>query len=158
MVSRGLITSPVVAAAMKRVDRAHFVTRADTAPSTSHSSLAYIDSPQYIGYGATISAPHMHAMCTELMLPALQRGEAGQERRVLDVGSGSGYLAAVLSRLLGDSGRVYGVEHLKELVDVSLRNLQADDPQFLSRVHISQGDGSGTQPAERWRPVAGAVR
>ena len=151
MVRRGLISSPIIAEAMKRVDRAHYITRADTAsqrpsPSTSSHSLAYVDSPQYLGYGATISAPHMHAMCTELMLPALQRPSVGQEeRRVLDVGSGSGYLAAVLSRVLGEGGRVYGVEHVKELVDVSLKNLEADDPQLLTRVHITQGDGSDGQ-------------
>ena len=147
MVRRGLITSSVIAAAMKRVDRAHYVTRADlpgsrVSPSTSQASAAYVDSPQYIGFGATISAPHMHAMCTELMLPAMERAPAGEERRVLDVGSGSGYLAAVLSRVLGDTGRVYGVEHMPELVELSLNNLRADDPALLQRVTIQQGDGS----------------
>ena len=150
MVRRGLITSPSIAAAMKRVDRAHYITRADlpagrVSPSTSQASAAYVDSPQYIGYGATISAPHMHAMCTELMLPALERAPAGEERRVLDVGSGSGYLAAVLSRVLGDTGRVYGVEHIPELVDASVKNLQADDPSLLQRVHIQPGDGSDAE-------------
>ena len=83
----------------------------------------------------------MHSMCVELMLPALQRARPSSEKRVLDVGSGSGYLAAVLSRLMGNEGRVYGVEHLPELVEVSLQNLKADDPTLLDRVHIQQGDG-----------------
>ena len=95
-----------------------------------------------LGFGATISAPHMHAMCAELMLEAVGGGQSGGEGvNVLDVGSGSGYLAAVLSRLIGEHGRVYGIEHIPELVQTSIANLRADDPALLSRVHIQQGDG-----------------
>ena len=155
MVKHGLISSPAVAAAMKQVDRCHYITRADISPASSssarssslHRTAAYLDSPQYIGYGATISAPHMHAMCAELMLPALRRQrEDGKEEegevRVLDVGSGSGYLLAVMSRLLGERGRVFGIEHIPELVNVSRRNIQADDPGLMDRISIAQGDGS----------------
>ena len=84
----------------------------------------------------------MHAMCAELMLEAVGGGQGdGEGVRVLDVGSGSGYLAAVLSRLIGDAGHVYGIEHIPELVRTSLANLRADDSQLLQRVHIKQGDG-----------------
>ena len=60
MVSRGLITSPHLAAAMRRVDRAHYVTRADVPngrvrPSSTRMTAAYLDSPQY-----TPPSPHLH--------------------------------------------------------------------------------------------------
>ena len=84
----------------------------------------------------------MHAMCAELMLEAVGSGQGdGEGVNVLDVGSGSGYLAAVMSRLIGDKGHVYGIEHIPELVQTSVANLRADDPDLLTRVHIQQGDG-----------------
>ena len=171
MLRRGVLHSPAVAAAMKRVDRRHYITPASPASRQPHPSSAYVDSPQHIGtcchstptaamsfvryslfshfplsallgFGATISAPHMHAMCAELMLDAIGGGQGdGEGVTVLDVGSGSGYLAAVLSRLIGDKGRVFGIEHIPELVDTSIRNLRADDAALLERVSIQQGDG-----------------
>lgn len=73
--SYGVITSDEVAKAMEAVDRGVFVTE---------PSSAYVDSPMSIGYNATISAPHMHAMCLQLLEKNLKPG-----MRVLDVGSGS---------------------------------------------------------------------
>ena len=84
----------------------------------------------------------MHAMCCELLLEAVGGGQGdGEGVSVLDVGSGSGYLAAVMSRLIGEKGQVYGIEHIPELVQTSISNLRADDPALLTRVHIQQGDG-----------------
>ncbi|KAK9119907.1 hypothetical protein Scep_018000 [Stephania cephalantha] len=69
----GIIRSAKVAEVMGRIDRGLFAT---------DGSTAYVDSPMQIGYNATISAPHMHAMCLELLEPYLQPG-----MRALDVGS-----------------------------------------------------------------------
>lgn len=77
----------------------------------------YQDSPQTIGWGATISAPHMHVAAAESLLPFLYPGA-----RVLDVGSGSGYLTHVLANLVGTEGRVVGVDHIQELVDLAKKN------------------------------------
>ena len=52
----------------------------------------YIDSPQSIGYGVTISAPHMHAHALEILKDHLKEGS-----KSLDVGSGSGYLTACMA-------------------------------------------------------------
>lgn len=71
----GVLKSSRVAEVMDSVDRGLFV------PS---GSPAYVDSPMQIGYNATISAPHMHAMCLELLEEHLQPG-----MHALDVGSGS---------------------------------------------------------------------
>lgn len=61
----------------------------------------YLDSPQSIGYGVTISAPHMHAHALELLRDQLINGT-----RALDVGSGSGYLTACMASLMGPTGWV----------------------------------------------------
>ena len=125
-----ILSSDRIVAAMKKVDRKHFVTD----PST-----AYEDRPQSIPYGdgATISAPHMHAHALEHLAEKLQPGA-----RVLDVGSGSGYLSAVMHHLVSPSGadqqgkgRVVGIDHIPRLVSWSVANLEraglADDVVFL---------------------------
>ncbi|KAK5172949.1 uncharacterized protein LTR77_003071 [Saxophila tyrrhenica] len=102
----GLIPSDRVKKAMLGVDRAHY---APAAP--------YQDSPQSIGHRATISAPHMHASACESLLPYLKPGS-----RVLDIGSGSGYLTHVMAELVKPGGTVVGVEHIQPLVDIGTNN------------------------------------
>ena len=70
----GIITSNKVAQVMEAIDRAYFV---------PEEMEPYADSPMPIGYNATISAPHMHAYCLQLLERNLQPG-----MRALDVGSG----------------------------------------------------------------------
>jgi protein-L-isoaspartate(D-aspartate) O-methyltransferase len=70
----GILRSDNVAEVMETIDRALFVPKGNP---------PYMDSPMPIGYNATISAPHMHAMCLELLKDSLQPG-----MRALDVGSG----------------------------------------------------------------------
>lgn len=70
----GGIRSEKVVEVMKTIDRALFV---------PEGTPAYVDSPASIGYNATISAPHMHAMCLQLLEDKLQPG-----MHALDVGSG----------------------------------------------------------------------
>ena len=69
----------------------------------------------------TPSAPHMHAMCAELLEDYLRPGAS-----VLDVGSGSGYLAAVFCQMVGPTGRVTGVELVPELMARSQETLRQD--------------------------------
>ncbi|XP_062862873.1 l-isoaspartyl protein carboxyl methyltransferase, like isoform X3 [Trichomycterus rosablanca] len=98
----------------------------------------YEDSPQSIGYKATISAPHMHAHALEILSDKLTEGASA-----LDVGSGSGYLTACFARMVGPTGKVVGIEHIEELVQTSIRNVQADDPELLTseRIKLVVGDG-----------------
>jgi len=95
---------------MNAIDRKLFV-------PTEAASEAYADHPLVIGYGATISAPHMHAHCLEFLKDHIKPGAT-----VLDVGSGSGYLAAVIAQMVGPSGRVVGIEHIDKLVAWSIEN------------------------------------
>jgi protein-L-isoaspartate(D-aspartate) O-methyltransferase len=130
LIHRGVITSPRVAQVMKTVDRACFVRKSD--------SSAYADSPKSIGFGATISAPHMHAYALEWLEPYLKPHAA-----VLDVGSGSGYLTVCFGMLLEGQGRVYGVDHIPELVEFSRQNISHSYPDMLSDglLQVQTADG-----------------
>ncbi|KAI9638322.1 protein-L-isoaspartate O-methyltransferase [Dioszegia hungarica] len=133
LLKEGLIQAPLVAEAMRKVDRRNYV------PDVQ---LAYQDSPQIIGYGATISAPHMHALACENLLPLLQLAdkEAGA---ILDVGCGSGYLTAVLHHL-APSATVVGIDHIPGLTQMSRMNLAKDGLAVDSddaRIRIVTGDG-----------------
>ena len=66
--------------------------------------MPYIDTPQSIGFGATISAPHMHAYALEYLYPKLKTA-----KYVLDVGSGTGYLTAAMAYLVPPESKVFGV-------------------------------------------------
>ncbi|XXH01059.1 mitochondrial acyl carrier protein [Hypoxylon texense] len=164
-----LITQPLVKSAFLKVDRAHY------APSS-----AYEDSPQPIGHGATISAPHMHANAVETLLPFLLpppdvdggggggqsatgvgvpsvKGQAGRPRRVLDIGSGSGYLTHVLAELVGESGVVVGLEHIPALQRLGEANMakSAAGRRLLGsgRARFRVGDGRKGWAEPRPRPT-----
>lgn len=107
---------------MQRVDRARFV-------PLELRAHAYADSALPIGHGQTISQPTM----VELLLDALQL-EGGE--RVLDVGTGSGYQAAVLAELGAD---VYTIERIPELAEHARARLPHG-------VHVKVGDGTKGWP------------
>ncbi|MDM7934627.1 MAG: protein-L-isoaspartate O-methyltransferase [Methanothrix sp.] len=93
---------------------------------------AYEDIPLPIGYGQTISAPHMVAIMCDLL-------DLSDGMKVLEVGGGSGYHAAVMAEIVGQSGHVYSVERIPELVAQARRNLRAAG---VGNVTMVEGDGS----------------
>jgi len=95
---------------MLRVPRHKFV------PEYAQST-AYIDTPLEIGNGQTISAPHMVAIMCELL-------ELSEGNKVLEIGAGSGYNAAVMAELVGKKGRIYTVERIEPLVNFARKNLE----------------------------------
>jgi protein-L-isoaspartate(D-aspartate) O-methyltransferase len=110
-----------VLAAMREVPRHEFVppdVRAD----------AYIDSPLPIGFGQTISQPYIVALMTELVRPSATDS-------VLEVGTGSGYQAAVLSRLVATVRSIEIVEPLGRAAEATLRRLGC------TNVQVRIGDG-----------------
>jgi protein-L-isoaspartate(D-aspartate) O-methyltransferase len=121
------ITQKEVEWVMLKVNRANYV---------PNSPTPYADQAQPIGFNATISAPHMHAISLEVLAEVIQPGA-----KVLDVGSGSGYMTACFAMLVGPNGRVYAIDHVKELVEMSLKNIQKDNPQLLHRITTKVGDG-----------------
>eukprot|EP01118_Nematostelium_gracile_P020043 TRINITY_DN957_c0_g1_i1.p1 TRINITY_DN957_c0_g1~~TRINITY_DN957_c0_g1_i1.p1 ORF type:complete len:243 (+),score=62.32 TRINITY_DN957_c0_g1_i1:69-731(+) len=132
----GIIKSSAVEQCMLRVDRGNY---------SKDKSQAYNDCPHSIGFGATISAPHMHAECLELLKGFVTKSNA----KVLDVGSGSGYLVACFGRMLGDGGSVLGIDVVPELVSWSVDNVKKTDGDLLDKglVNLQVGDG--------WKPPNG---
>jgi len=95
-------------------------------------SRAYDDTPLEIGHGQTISAPHMVAiMCEEL---SLREGQ-----KVLEIGAGSGYHAAIVSYLVGKKGHVYSIERIASLAKKAKENLSQVN---IKNVTVEVGDGS----------------
>ena len=111
-----------VLAAMEKVQRELFVPEGVRA-------RAYDDEALPIGSGQTISQPYMVARICEIL------GLHGSER-VLDVGTGSGYQAAVLAELAAE---VHSIERIPELAEQARENLRAAG---YGRVHVHVGDGT----------------
>lgn len=122
------ISDARVLAAMGAVPRERFVDRA-------WEEQAYGDEPLPIGFGQTISQPYMVALICQLL-------EVGPGARVLDVGAGSGYQAAVLAEL---GGRVEAIERIEALAVQARRRLA--DAGYADRVRVHVGDGSVGLPA-----------
>jgi protein-L-isoaspartate(D-aspartate) O-methyltransferase len=125
MVARQLAARDVdderVLAALGRVPRHEFVP-----PELVRS--AYEDTPLPIGYDQTISQPYIVALMTQLAAP-------GPESNVLDVGTGSGYQAAVLAEL---AGRVASIEIVAPLAEAARRRLES---LGYRNVEVRCGDG-----------------
>ena len=102
---------------------------------TESAGRAYADAAVPIGAGQTMSQPYMVARICEIL--DLRGGE-----RVLDVGTGSGYQAAVLAELAGE---VHTIERIPELADTARANLEAAGYGERVRVHV--GDGTLGLPA-----------
>ncbi|KAI9910287.1 hypothetical protein PsorP6_011074 [Peronosclerospora sorghi] len=146
----GIIQSQRVARAMKATDRALYVTPRDDPEGARLVSpaQAYQDAPQPLGFGQTISAPHMHASALEFAHASIRKMD---HPRVLDVGAGSGYLTACLGNLVeSDGGRVFGIECIPQLVQLAQRNIERANGELMRRgvVSIKQADGWTGLPAE----------
>jgi len=121
LISRGIKDQNVLNA-LRKIPRHKFVPKA-------HVSESYADAPQPIGFGQTISQPYIVA----LMLEKLQL--SGSEK-VLEVGSGSGYVAALLAEL---SQEVYAIEVKSKLASVARKHL---DALGYKKINLIKGDGS----------------
>ena len=123
---RSRIVDERVLAAVEQVPRELFV-----APALSR--FAYVDRPLPIGGGQTISQPTLVARMCELL-------ELSDDDLALDVGTGSGYHAALLSRLCR---HVYGIELDEELAAQAVRSLEAAG---IDNVTVFVGDGAAGLP------------
>lgn len=104
----------------------------------------------------------MHASAVEHLLPFLTPSETHPRRRVLDIGSGSGYLTHVMAELVGPEGTVVGIEHIAPLRDLGERNMgkSAEGRAFLEsgRAKFRVGDGrkgwvEEGEEAEKWDAI-----
>jgi protein-L-isoaspartate(D-aspartate) O-methyltransferase len=128
----GYLKDPVIKKAMMKIKREDFV-------SSDYRVDAYIDTPLPISGGATISAPHMHAISMEAL--ELKSGD-----KVLEVGAGSGILLAYMKEIIGEKGEVFGIEFEKETFDFAKKNLK--NTGYLDKVTLIHGDGSLGLPGE----------
>ena len=119
IVDRGVHHEPTLAA-LRKVPRHKFV-------PPKMVPYAYQDRPLPIGFGQTISQPYIVAFMTELLQPK-------PDFRVLEIGTGSGYQAAVLAEIVA---LVYTVEIIGELAEQAGKRLKADYPK-VTAIH---GDG-----------------
>jgi protein-L-isoaspartate(D-aspartate) O-methyltransferase len=131
LIQSGYIQTPKVIRAMKQVPREEFLPQA-------LRERAYIDTPLPIGYGQTISALHMVGMMAEAL-------NLSQGQIVLEVGSGSGYHAAVIAEIVARQaaepvGHVYTLEIIPELFRFAKANLRKT--QYDQRVTSILSDGS----------------
>lgn len=126
-IQRRGIRSARVLDALRRTPRHEFVT-------PEHRGQAYADGPLPIGHGQTISQPYIVALMTQLL--SLEGDET-----VLEIGTGSGYQAAVLGLL---ARQVYTVERIPALAQEAAARLER---LGLTNVRVIEGDGSIGLPA-----------
>ncbi len=128
LVREGYIRSEKVREAFLRVPREHFVPE-------RYRDFAYVDEPLPIGEGQTISAPHMVAIMTEAL-------EVENGMNILEIGTGSGYQAAILS-VLNPDGKIITIERNPYLYKFAKKNLVP-----YKNVKIVLGDGTKGFPEE----------
>ncbi len=121
LIRRGYVHDRRVIEALREVPRHVFV-------PPEYRSQAYVDTPLPIGFGQTISAPSIVAMMTELLKP-------DPEDKVLEIGTGSGYQAAVLAKLVK---HVYTIEIIPELAEAARKRLKE---LGFDNVTVKCGDG-----------------
>lgn len=124
---RGL-DDPVLVAAFRAVPREAFV-------SSEHAQAAYADSPLPIESGQTISQPYIVAL-------TIDAARIGPEDKVLEIGAGSGYAAAVIGRI---AGQVVAIERRGELAGLARGRIER---LGYCNVQILEGDGTLGYPAE----------
>jgi protein-L-isoaspartate(D-aspartate) O-methyltransferase len=134
LLNYGYIKTENVRKAMESVPREEFLPQ-------KNKPYAYADQPLPLGEGQTISAPHMVAMICEKL--DLEEG-----MKVLEIGTGFGYNAAVICETMGKKGHVYSVERLESLAKIAKENLKRTG--YADNVTVIVGDG--TQGYEKEAP------
>jgi protein-L-isoaspartate(D-aspartate) O-methyltransferase len=127
LVDRGRIDAEATERALRAVPRHEFV-------PGGNRERAYVDRPLSIGEKQTVSAPHIVGVMCDLL--DLDAGE-----RVLEIGTGCGYHAAITTELVGP-GNVYSVEYQERLAEAARERLD----RLGYEVHVRQGDGHAGWP------------
>ena len=116
----------------KEVEKAFLETPRENFVPETLKHYAYVDTPLEIGNGQTISAPHMVAIMVEAL--DLKKGQ-----KVLEIGAGSGYHAAIVSEIIENKGHVYTIERFSSLAEFAKKNLKNTK---ITNVTVETGDGS----------------
>lgn len=129
LIAEGYLKSPAIIDAFRSIDREDFLP-----PHNKHEAAE--DRPLPIGYGQTNSQPLTVAIMFELLHP--QPGD-----RVLDIGAGSGWTAALFAHLVGKKGKVVAIERIPQLERQAEHNLRNFG---FANITLLQGDGSKGVP------------
>jgi len=125
LLKSGYIKTEKVKKAFLEVPREYFV-------DEEYKNQAYFDTPLQIGSGQTISAPHMVAIMCEAL-------DIKDGQNILEIGTGSGYHAAIVAKMIGDNGNVFTVERFEKLSKKAKNNLKKAN---IKNVTINVSDGS----------------
>ncbi len=137
LVRWGYLSKRDIINAFKKVPRHEFIPK-------NIRNYAYTDQPLSIGHGQTISAPSMIA----IMLESLDL-KVGQ--KVLEVGTGSGYNAALIAEIVGHKGEVVSIERIYELAEFGRANLERTGYGW---VNVIVGDGTcGYEKETSWNRI-----
>ncbi len=121
----GYLNKPEVVKAFRKVPRHEFV-------PDNIRDYSYADQPLSIGHGQTISAPSMIAIMMESL-------DLAPGQKVLEIGAGSGYNAALAAEIVGEKGRVITIERIAELAKSAEANLRKTGYGW---VQVVVGDGT----------------
>lgn len=110
LINEGILSTKEIIAAFRKVKREDFV-------QPQYREYVYADEPLPIIEGQTISQPYTVAAMTEALQPA-----AGQ--KILEIGAGSGYQAAILSEIIGEKGKIITTERIEKLAEFATKNLR----------------------------------
>ncbi len=122
---RDYLKTPKIIEAFRKVPREKFL-------SSKVREDAYADRPLPIGEGQTISAPSMIAIMLEVL-------QAEDEDKILEIGTGSGYNAALLAEIVKPNGNVITIERLESIAETGRKNLEN---LGFSNVEVVVGDGT----------------
>ena len=119
-----ILSSPSIEKTLIAIDRKWFC-----------EETPYYDAAIDIGYDSCISSPHMHVWALEL-----SRDHFKTARKILDVGSGSGYLVAAFADL-APNAHIYGLEYVEELNEKASRSILTYVPELAERITLLTQDG-----------------
>jgi protein-L-isoaspartate(D-aspartate) O-methyltransferase len=128
LIEEGWLKTPKIIEAFKKVKRVDFLPE-------NLKDLAELNEALPIGWGQTISQPLVVAFMLELLDP--KEGE-----KILDIGSGSGWTSALLAEIVGQRGKVIGIEIVPELADFGKSNVEKYNFVEKGIVEIFCSDGS----------------
>lgn len=161
LIARGIVKHKEVEEAMKAVDRADFLIQ------PTYPGEAYEDRPQPIGFSATISAPHMHAYALVLasthvspignVASRTQTEEQGARRRLrlrnpVPQSVQLNNRCAYFRKLMGEGCKVYGIDHIEELVEISRKNIARNYKEYLADGSITLVAGDGRKGLSQYGP------
>lgn len=136
LIKQGVLKTPVIIEAFKKIDRADFVL-----PELKEQ--AYVNEPMSIGMGQTISQPYTVAFMIELLQP--KTGD-----KIFEIGFGSGWQTAILAEIVGKSGKVFAVEIIPELFRFGRKNI--DKYNFIKKGIVKTIGGDATGGLKRHTP------